>query len=122
MNSRPSGSRPTDPTLEKFLDTLWIEQGLSRNTLSAYRSDLELFAKRLGKPLAKAGPDDLQAYLGSRHRGSAATPFSPRSQARFLSAVRRYYRFLVRERIRHDDPTALIAGPRQGRPAGYADR
>lgn len=112
MNSRSPRPTPGEPTLERFLDTLWIEQGLSRNTLSSYRSDLALFARHLGRPLAKADAGDVQSYLAARHRGGS---FTARSQARFLSAARRYYRFLVRERVRPDDPTALIEGPRQGR-------
>ena len=107
---------PADPTIERFLDTLWIEHGAARNTLAAYRSDLALFARALqreGGTLAGAGAGDIQAYLAARHRGAA---FSARSQARLLSALRRYYRFLVRERLRPDDPTALIAAPRLGRP------
>jgi integrase/recombinase XerD len=109
-----------EPTVERFLDTLWIEQGVARNTLAAYRSDLELFARALGRSgvaLAAAGPGDIQDYLAARHRrGSPKGNFSARSQARLLSALRRYYRYLVRERLRPDDPTALIGAPRLGRP------
>ena len=112
MNSRSPRPTPGEPTLERFLDTLWIEQGLARNTLSSYRSDLALFARHLGRPLANADAGDVHSYLAARHRGGS---FTARSQARFLSAARRYFRFLVRERVRADDPTALIEGPRQGR-------
>jgi integrase/recombinase XerD len=110
---------PIEPTVERFLDTLWIEQGVARNTLAAYRSDLALFARSLarsGGALNAAGAGDIQEYLAARHRAGAKTPFSARSQARLLSALRRYYRFLVRERLRADDPTALIGAPRLGRP------
>jgi integrase/recombinase XerD len=106
--------------VERFLDTLWIEQGVARNTLAAYRSDLGLFGralKRDGRELARAGAGDIQEYLAARHRaGAAGKPFSARSQARLLSALRRFYRFLVRERLRPDDPTARIEAPRLGRP------
>jgi integrase/recombinase XerD len=109
-----------DPTVERFLDTLWIEHGVARNTLAAYRSDLKLFARELarrGQALAGAGAGDIQDYLAARHRrGGPRQGFSARSQARLLSALRRYYRFLVRERLRPDDPTALIGAPRLGRP------
>jgi integrase/recombinase XerD len=108
-----------DPSVERFLDTLWIEQGVARNTLAAYRSDLKLFARELsqhGKVLTRADASDIQEYLAARHRRGAKDPFSARSQARLLSALRRYYRFLVRERVRPDDPTALIGTPRLGRP------
>jgi integrase/recombinase XerD len=110
---------PIEPTVERFLDTLWIEQGVARNTLAAYRSDLALFARALargGGALNGANASDIQDYLAARHRAGAKKPFSARSQARLLSALRRYYRFLVRERLRADDPTALIGAPRLGRP------
>ncbi len=115
----PAPPEPAEPSVEKFLDTLWIEQGVARNTLSAYRSDLMLFARALardGRALPAAGPGDIQEYLAARHRAAGGKqPFSARSQARLLSALRRYYRFLVRERVRADDPTALIGAPRLGR-------
>ncbi|MCI0749204.1 MAG: site-specific tyrosine recombinase XerD [Nevskiales bacterium] len=104
-----------DPTVEKFLDTLWIERGAARNTLAAYRSDLALFSRALmtdKRRLVEADAGDIQNYLAARSRGGT---FTARSQARLLSALRRYYRFLVRERIRTDDPTARIAAPRLGR-------
>jgi integrase/recombinase XerD len=118
----PTGSNPEpgiEPSIERFLDTLWIEQGVARNTLAAYRSDLALFARALardGRALTGAAAGDIQEYLAARHRAGARHPFSARSQARLLSALRRYYRFLVRERLRGDDPTALIGAPRLGRP------
>jgi integrase/recombinase XerD len=109
-----------EPTVERFLDTLWIEHGAARNTLAAYRSDLKLFARALarhGKALTAADASDIREYLAARHRRNApGATFSARSQARLLSALRRYYRFLVRERIRADDPTARIDAPRLGRP------
>ena len=116
----PAAADPAaaDPTVERFLDTLWIEHGVSRNTLAAYRSDLALFARALasrGVALAQAGSGDIRDYLAARNRGAKAR-FSPRSQARLLSALRRYFRFLVRERVRSDDPTTLIGAPRLGRP------
>lgn len=107
--------------LQNFLDTLWMEQGLSANSLDAYRSDLSLLARWLatqGSALAMASEAQLRAYL--QHRQDTAAPargraFSARSQARFLTACRRYYRYLLRERRRDDDPTARLALPRLGR-------
>jgi integrase/recombinase XerD len=120
VTSRAADATPAEPSLERFLDTLWIESGASRNTLAAYRSDLSLFARALarrGATLPAAGSGDIQEYLAARHRRAGARgAFSARSQARLLSALRRYYRFLVRERLRADDPTARIAAPRLGRP------
>ncbi len=102
-----------DPTVDPFLDTLWIEHGVARNTLAAYRSDLELFGRRLGPgKLSSAGAAEIHEYLAARD----PRKFSARSQARLLSALRRYYRYLVRERVRPDDPTALIGSPRLPRP------
>jgi len=116
----PPAEPGSEPSIERFLDTLWIEQGVARNTLAAYRSDLVLFARSLargGGTLPAAGAGDIQEYLAARHRaGTPRKPFSARTQARLLSALRRYYRFLVRERLRPDDPTALIGAPRLGRP------
>src|SRR6185436_2237442 len=81
---------------------------------------LALFARALardGRELARANGADIQEYLAARHRRSGPKDrFSARSQARLLSALRRYFRFLVRERVRADDPTALIDTPRLGRP------
>jgi integrase/recombinase XerD len=120
VSADPAETPPDpEPSIERFLDTLWIEQGVARNTLAAYRSDLALFARALardGRTLTAAGGGDIQEYLAARHKGGAKHPFSARSQARLLSALRRYYRFLVRERLRADDPTALIGAPRLGRP------
>lgn len=105
-----------DASLRQFLDLLWAERGVSRNTQAAYRSDLALFARYLrqhGATLAAAAVPDIQAYLAARARDRDG--FSARSQARLLSSLRRYYRWCVRERRRADDPTALIAPPRQSR-------
>ena len=119
MSAEPAVETTPEPSIERFLDTLWIEQGVARNTLAAYRSDLALFARALardGRSLTVAGAGDIQEYLAARHRAGGKHPFSARSQARLLSALRRYYRFLVRERVRADDPTARIGAPRLGRP------
>ncbi|MGH8441404.1 MAG: site-specific tyrosine recombinase XerD, partial [Nevskiaceae bacterium] len=120
MSAEPAVDPSVEPSIERFLDTLWIEQGAARNTLAAYRSDLALFARALardGRALPSAGAGDIQEYLVARHRAAGGKKsFSARSQARLLSALRRYYRFLVRERVRADDPTALIGAPRLGRP------
>ena len=113
--------------LERFADHLWLEYGLAANSLAAYRSDLTLLARWLranGSALDAASAADLRAYLAARlqaRTGSAprqrphATRFGARSQARFITVCRRYYRWLVRERARADDPTALLDMPRLGR-------
>nr|WP_293245005.1 site-specific tyrosine recombinase XerD [Panacagrimonas sp.] len=111
--------------IERVLDALWVERGVSRNTLESYRSDLSLLARWLaprGIELAQAGESDLRDYLAARGQAHAAAGasrerrFSPGSQARLLSALRRYYRFLIRDGLRGDDPTARLRSPRLPRP------
>jgi len=103
---------PVDPVVERFLDALWLESGLSRNTLTAYRSDLEGLAVWLHASPVTATRDQLQAYLADRVRQGA----QPRTSARLLSSLRRFYRFLLREEMIADDPSALLESPRLGRP------
>jgi integrase/recombinase XerD len=109
-----SGRHGADTDLiERFLDTLWLEAGLSQNTRSAYRSDLVSYYRWLdAQRLRVAGVEraDLLSYLASR------AAFSPRSTARCLSSVRRFHQFLLRERLSTHDPTERVAGPRLGRP------
>lgn len=100
--------------LERFLDALWLEQGLSANTLAAYRRDLLALAtwlERQGGGLALARRADLLNYVQHRGEGGAQA----RTTARLLSSMRRFYRYLVREGLREDDPTARIDSPRLGR-------
>jgi len=98
-------------TIAAFCDALWLEDGLSRNTLEAYRRDLATLAAWLharGTPLEHATEADLQAYLAFRHPTSRAT-----SSNRRLTVFRRYFRWLLRENQRADDPTLRIAAARQ---------
>jgi len=101
--------------IEGFLDALWMERGLSENTLSAYRADLSGFSTWLNgqnERLAEARREQLQAYLADRVGQGAR----PRTTARLLSSLRRFYRHQVREGRRNDDPSARIDAPRLGRP------
>ena len=97
-----------------FLDMLATERGASRNTIDAYRRDLDDYAAFLaarGSNFAKVATDDVRAYLAALvKRGMAAT-----SSARKLSAVRQLHRFLYAEGKRKDDPAAVLEGPRRGR-------
>jgi integrase/recombinase XerD len=98
--------------VERFADHLWVEFGLSDNTIAAYRADVADFRAFLagsGKGLREAVNADLYAYLGFSARVSS------RTTARRLSALRRLYRFLMRERLVEADPTALVESPRIGR-------
>jgi integrase/recombinase XerD len=100
-----------DRHAESFLEMLAAERGAARNTLAAYQADLEDFAAhagRFGEQPAKAGAETLRSYLA----GQAAAGLSPRTAARRLSALRQFFRFLVREGVRGDDPTELLQGPR----------
>ena len=101
--------------IEQFTDAMWMERGLSRNTLSAYRNDLSGLASWLlkqGKTLKTARRQDLLAYLSDRVNGGA----KPRTTARLLSSMRRFYRYLIREEQLYEDPSARIDAPRIGRP------
>ncbi len=101
-----------DEQLERFLDALWLEAGLSRNTLSAYRSDLEALSAWLKAPPATATREQLQSYL----RRCVESGARPRSTARLLSSLRRFYQYLLREQLIPDDPTAQLESPKLGRP------
>jgi integrase/recombinase XerD len=101
--------------LQEFLDSLWLESGLSQNTVDAYRRDLIAFSAWLNKQeinLATATRNDILKYQSQRMREGRKV----RSEARLLSSLRRFYRYLVREEIRDSDPTAQIESPRLGRP------
>jgi integrase/recombinase XerD len=105
--------------IERFADVLWMESGLSDNTLMAYRRDLCGVAAWLGAHnlgLAHAGAADLLGYLAHRYGEGRAL----RSNARLLSSLRRFYRYLVREGYRQDDPTADIEPPRMDRSLPHA--
>lgn len=107
--------------IDQFLDAVWVEQGLSANTLSAYGSDLQLFAKQLaGKSLLEVTENDISAFLAKRfHEG-----ISNRSSARIVSSLRRFYGYCVRENMLLVDPTALIELPHVGRllPAALSEQ
>ena len=95
---------------EAFLEMIAAERGGSRNTLAAYRRDLEDFRAATGK-LGAATAAEVRAYLsGLAGRGYAAT-----SQARRLSALRQFFRFLLAEGLRDDDPTGTAERPKPRR-------
>ncbi len=101
--------------IETYLDALWMEKGLSENTLAAYRRDLSHYRDWLEKhqaTLLGAGTGDLQGYLAWRSKQQR----SPRSTARFLSCVRGFYRYQVREGRLKLDPSLDVDSPKLGRP------
>ena len=104
----------TASVIDRFLDAVWMERGLSPNTLSAYRADLAGLERWLvahGAQISTATRADLLAFLAWRVEQGAR----PRSTARQLSSFRRFYRYLLRENALKDDPTAQIAMPKIGR-------
>lgn len=101
--------------IERFLDALWMEHGLSRNTLSAYKTDLANLSAWLienNKHLLVATQYDLQAFLAHRYEQGSKN----RSAARLLSSMRRFYVWLLRERKIQHDPVALIEAPKPEQP------
>jgi len=121
----PAASKPQAPpigsgdltVIEAFLDAVWMAQGLSANTLAAYRGDLQHYARWLtvrglksqDSLLLAAQRPDLLDYL------SASLQSPPRTVARRLSSLRRFYRHQLRENTLRDDPTARVESPRLGR-------
>lgn len=103
-----------DPAVSRFLDAVWMERGLSANTLAAYRADLVALSRWLaGRGIAMQDTTraDLLGFIAWRVECGAR----PRSTARQLSSFRRFFRHLLREAVIHDDPTAQIAMPKIGR-------
>jgi integrase/recombinase XerD len=97
-----------------FLDMLAAEQGAGHNTLDAYRRDLTDFSEflaRTGKGFAGVETQALRDYLDDLD----ARGFKSSSVARRLSAMRHLFRFLLNERVRSDDPAAILSGPKRGR-------
>lgn len=129
--------------IDEFCDTLWLEDGLSKNTLDAYRRDLKLFADWLqaerGKNLLAVQPDDLNAYFFAKHAMTKATTSNRR-----LSVLKRFYQLALRQNRIAADPClklhsakqppripktlseaqveALLAAPDLGTPLGLRDR
>lgn len=95
-----------------FVDALWLEEGLSRNTLDAYRRDLVLFGQWLaahgGRSLLQADEADIHAYFASRHAETRATTANRR-----LTVFKRYFRWALRERQIEADPTLRLMAARQ---------
>ncbi|MDH5765428.1 MAG: site-specific tyrosine recombinase XerD [Gammaproteobacteria bacterium] len=101
--------------VESFLDTIWMEQGLSANTLAAYRNDLASFALWLQQQnlnLTTSTEIEIQQYLANRYEQGTKN----RSAARLLSSLRRFFAWLVREGRISDDPTALLESPKPEKP------
>src|SRR6266403_1299191 len=118
-------SKPPDAKLiHLFLDMLAAEQGAGANTLDAYRRDLSDFSEflaRAGKSFAHVETEGLRDYLADLD----ARGFKSSSVARRLSAMRHLFRFLLNEKIRGDDPAAILSGAKRRKPhrsSGFARR
>jgi len=102
----------SDALIDRFCDHLWLEDGLADLTLSAYRRDLKAFATWLEKErsqgLDAAISGDIEAYLAWRF----ARRSQPRSAARYSSALKRFYRYLLRENLIASDPTLNLDSPK----------
>jgi len=103
------------PLIDRFLDALWLEKGLADNTRLAYGSDLALFNGWLGAQgvsLERAGREAILDHLAWR----LAQGYKARSTARFLSGVRGFYRYCLREGLIAEDPTLQVELPQLGKP------
>ena len=103
-----------DRHIEAFLEMMAVEKGAARNTVAAYGADLAdfaAFADARGEAPGAAAAETLGAYVQSLR-----PVVSARTQARRLSCLRGFFRFLAREGVRADDPTALLDAPRLPRP------
>ncbi len=113
-NQEAASVARTEELVDRFLDAIWMERGLSQNTLGAYRADLMTLGRGLskkGKAIDEANKADLLDFIADRVESGA----KPRSTARQLSSFRRFFRYIMREGLRDNDPTADIEMPRIGR-------
>lgn len=110
-------------SIDAFIDALWLEDGLSKNTLAAYRRDLTLYGVWLSsQALAQGEIDrsceaDLNAYFAFKHEASKAT-----SANRRLTVLKRYFRWALRERRLTQDPTLKLQSARQALREGECRR
>lgn len=112
--SLPEASAGDAEAIERFLERIWAESGLVRQSLDSYRRDLDGLARWLGTQggaLVSADRGALFAYLAERTR----LGYAPRSNARLLSAMRAFYALLVRQGTIKVDPAALLEAPKLGR-------
>ena len=99
----------SDESVDAFIDTLWLEEGLSRNTLEAYRRDLnQLLAFRRGAALLECAEPDLLAYFSAQHAATKATTANRR-----LTVFKRYFRWALREGRVQLDPTLKLQAAKQ---------
>jgi len=105
-DARSRGDRVRADSLDAFCDALWLEDGLSKNSIAAYRADLEQLAAFTKKEITRIEEKDLYAFLASR--GGRAS-----SAARRVSSLKRFYRYCLRERLIDADPTLRLDPPKR---------
>ena len=100
--------------VDAFCDALWLEDGLAKNTLEAYRRDLKLLGQWLGKSgkrnVLQAREADLHEFFASRH---VTTNHGASSDARMLSSLKRFYQYCMREKVVAADPTLRLDSPKR---------
>lgn len=102
---------PEQALVEQFLDAMWMERGLSENTLASYRNDLNKLLLWMGERdfkldfISVSGLQEYQKWLRDKD-------YKQTSRARMLSAIRRLFQYLYREKHRMDDPSALLISPK----------
>ncbi len=107
----PQGQSADHGLVEQFLDAMWMERGLSENTLVSYRTDLSKLLTWMDQNnyrldfISLSGLQDYQSWL-------VDADFKQTSRARMLSAIRRLFQYLHREKVRADDPSALLISPK----------
>lgn len=100
-----------EPSIDAFIDALWLEEGLSAHTLAAYRRDLTLYARWLhgrGRSLLQTTTTDLSGYFAARHAQTR-----PSSANRRLTVFKRYFRWALREHLVQADPTLKLQAAKQ---------
>ncbi len=101
---------PDQGIVEQFLDAMWMERGLSENTLASYRNDLNKLIQWMEANnyrlnfISLSGLQEYQSWLADQN-------YKQTSRARMLSAIRRLFQYLHREKVRADDPSALLVSP-----------
>jgi len=96
--------------IDTFIDQLWLEDGLSKNTLNSYRSDLTAFGlwcEKSETKLEKISHADIQQYLAVKFPTA-----KPRSMGRLIASLRRFYRYALRDNLIKEDPTLQIESPK----------
>jgi integrase/recombinase XerD len=110
--SRPRGraAKPSDPIVDQFSDALWLEDGLSKNSMAAYRSDLaKLFHWADRKALISQDEAALSRFLADQVSIAQA---KPRTTSRLLASLKRFYQWALRDKLIDIDPTARLASPK----------